>query len=298
MRDKRRSLLAGFSAEMMRRRVYPVIKGPPRAGAALGESPSVAVLPFTDMSQHKDQGYFCEGVAEAIVHALTKIEALHVAARMSLFRFASAGRDIRDIGRELGVSTVLEGSVRKSGDQLRVTAQLINAEDGYHIWSNTYERELRDIFAIQDEIATSIAESLLNTLMPVKTTSTRDVVAYEYYLRGRQFLNRFRKIDFKFARQMFQQGIERDPEFALAWASYADCFSARPCMQIQPPGSETKRVRPAIEAWRWIPDLPRHTHRPVSPTSSARNSRTRNWNSSGRHGRGRPVFRESRVTQF
>ena len=225
MRDKRRSLLAGFSAEMMRRRVYPVIKGPPRAGAALGESPSVAVLPFTDMSQHKDQGYFCEGVAEAILHALTKIEALHVAARMSSFRFASAGGDIRDIGRELGVSTVLEGSVRKSGDQLRVTAQLINAEDGYHLWSNTYERELSDIFAIQDEIATNIAESLLNTLMPVKTTSTRDVVAYEYYLRGRQFLNRFRKTDFKFARQMFQQAIERDPEFALAWASYADCFS-------------------------------------------------------------------------
>lgn len=200
-------------------------RGPTRAGAEPAESPSVAVLPFTDMSQQKDQGYFCEGVAEAILHSLTKIEALHVAARMSSFRFASADRDIRDIGRELGVTTVLEGSVRKSGDQLLVTAQLINAEDGYHLWSKTYERELRDIFAIQDEIATSIAGSLLNTLMPVKTMSTRDVVAYEYYLRGRQFLNRFRKTDFKFARHMFQQAIERDPEFASAWASYADCFS-------------------------------------------------------------------------
>ena len=284
MRNRRPSLLAGFSAEMVRRRVYPVIVAyalvawallqigevtfeplglpdwimtalvvlaiagfplvailawmfditpfgirrdarPPRADAALAESPSVAVLPFSDMSQDKDQGYFCEGVAEAILHALTKIEALHVAARMSSFRFASADRDIRDIGRELNVSAVLEGSVRKSGDQLRVTAQLINAENGYHLWSKTYERELRDIFAIQDEIATSIAESLLNTLMPVKTSSTRDVVAYEYYLRGRQFLNRFRKTDFKFARQMFRQAIDEDPRFALAWASYADCFS-------------------------------------------------------------------------
>lgn len=284
MRNRRPSLLAGFSAEMVRRRVYPVIvayalvawallqigevtfeplglpdwlmtalvvlaiagfplvailawmfditpfgirrdERLPDAGAALGESPSVAVLPFSDMSQDKDQGYFCEGVAEAILHALTKIEALHVAARMSSFRFASADRDIRDIGRELNVGAVLEGSVRKSGDQLRVTAQLINAENGYHLWSKTYERELKDIFAIQDEIATSIAESLLNTLMPVKTSSTRDVVAYEYYLRGRQFLNRFRKTDFKFARQMFQQAIEKDPRFALAWASYADCFS-------------------------------------------------------------------------
>ena len=284
MRNRRPSLLAGFSAEMVRRRVYPVIVAyalvawallqigevtfeplglpdwimtalvvlaiagfplvailawmfditpfgirrdarRPRADAALGESPSVAVLPFSDMSQDKDQGYFCEGVAEAILHALTKIEALHVAARMSSFRFASADRDIRDIGRELNVSAVLEGSVRKSGDQLRVTAQLINAENGYHLWSKTYERELRDIFAIQDEIATSIAESLLNTLMPVKTSSTRDVVAYEYYLRGRQFLNRFRKTDFRFARQMFRQAIDEDPGFALAWASYADCFS-------------------------------------------------------------------------
>ncbi len=284
MRNKRRSLLAGLSSEMKRRRVYPVIvayalvawallqigevtfeplglpdwvmsvlvvlaiagfplvavlawmfditpfgirrdEQPPDPGAVLGEAPSVAVLPFSDMSQDKDQGYFCEGVAEAILHALTRIEALHVAARMSSFRFASADRDVRDIGRELGVRAVLEGSVRKSGDQLRVTAQLINAENGYHLWSKIYERELKDIFAIQDEIATSIAEALLNTLMPVTTASTRDVVAYEYYLRGRQFLNRFRKTDLRFARQLFRQAIEKDPQFALAWASYADCFS-------------------------------------------------------------------------
>lgn len=314
MRNKRRSLLAGFSAELIRRRVYPVIvayaliawallqigevtfeplglpdwvmrtlvvvvitgfpivailawafditlsgirrdKGPRGSGAAPADSPSVAVLPFSDMSQNKDQGYFCEGVAEAILHALTKIEALRVAARMSSFRFAAADSDIRDIGRELGVSTVLEGSVRKSGDQLRVTAQLISVEDGYHLWSNTYERELKDIFAIQDEIATSIAESLLDTLMPVKTTSTRDVDAYEYYLRGRQFLNRFRKTDLKFARQMFQQAIERDPEFVLAWAGYADCFSLEAMYTDPTPVLKDKAREASAQALALDPDL-------------------------------------------
>lgn len=189
------------------------------------ESPSIAVLPFADMSPEKDQGYFCEGVAEEILNALTKIESLRVVARMSSFRCADMGGDVRAVGRKLGANTILEGSVRKSGDQLRVTAQLIKVGDGYHLWSKTFDRELKDIFAIQDDIATSIAESLLHTLVPVKTTASRDVVAYEYYLRGRQFLNRLRKIDFEFARQMFHQAIEKDPQFASAWAGYADCFS-------------------------------------------------------------------------
>jgi TolB-like protein/Tfp pilus assembly protein PilF len=284
MRTKSRSFLAGFSAEMSRRRVYPVIvayalvawallqigevtfeplglpgwvmsalivlviAGFPAAAilawmfditpfgvrrdassvladTTLAESPSVAVLPFTDMSREKDQGYFCDGVAEAILHALTRIKSLHVAARMSSFRYATANGDVRDLGRKLGVKAILEGSVRKSGDRLRVTAQLVNVEDGYHLWSKTFDRELKDIFVIQDEIATSIAGSLLKTINPVSTTSTRDVVAYEYYLRGRHFLNRFRKTDFESARKMFHQAIDKDPEFALAWASYADCFS-------------------------------------------------------------------------
>lgn len=284
MRTKSRSFLGSFSAEMSRRRVYPVIVGyaliawallqigevtfeplglpgwvmstlvvlviagfplaailawmfditpfgvrrdarAPIADKTLGKSPSVAVLPFTDMSRKKDQGYFCEGVAEAILHALTRIRSLHVAARMSSFRYETANGDVRDIGRKLGVTAILEGSVRKSGDQLRVTAQLVNVEDGYHLWSKTFDRELKDIFAIQDEISTSIAESLLKTINPVSTTSTRDVTAYEFYLRGRHFLNRFRKTDFESARQMFHQAIEKDPKFALAWASYADCFS-------------------------------------------------------------------------
>ena len=123
------------------------------------------------------------------------------------------------------MTAILEGSVRKSGLQLRGTAQLINVADGYHLWSKSFDKELKDIFAIQDEIATSIAESLLDTLTPVTTTSSRDVLAYEYYLRGRQFFNRFHKIDIDYARQMFRHAIDKDPDFALAWAGYADCHS-------------------------------------------------------------------------
>lgn len=194
------------------------------------DKPSVAVLPFVDMSAEKDQGYFCEGIAEEILNALAKIRQLNVAARSSSFQYKAGAGDVRRIGKELGVSTILEGSVRKSGSRLRVTAQLVKASDGYHLWSNSFDEETKDVFAIQDEIAKCIAESLLETLTPseqsaIKTTSSTDVSAYEYYLRGRQFFKRFRKMDIEHARQMFRQAIEIDPQFALAWAGFADCMS-------------------------------------------------------------------------
>lgn len=187
--------------------------------------PSVAVLPFVDMSQEQDQGYFCEGVAEEILNALTQLESLQVVSRTSSFRYAGSMEDIQVIGRKLDASAILEGSVRKSGDNLRVTAQLAKVSDGFHLWSKTFDRKLEDVFAIQDEIATCIGESLLDTLVPVTTTTCCDVKAYDFYLRGRQFLNRLRKLDLGFARQMFEQSIERDPEFAAAWAGYADSYS-------------------------------------------------------------------------
>ena len=195
-----------------------------------GALPSIAVLPFVDMSPDKNQGHFCEGVAEEILNALTKIEKLHVVARTSSFQFTDGSGDIREIGERLGVNTVLEGSVRKADNRIRVTAQLINVADGYHIWSKSFDEELKDIFAIQDEIAQCIADSLMETLSPqeqsaIRTRSSQDVQAYEYYLRGRQFFNRFRKKDIEFARQMFHKAIEIDPEYSPAWAGYADCFS-------------------------------------------------------------------------
>ena len=192
--------------------------------------PSIAVLPFVDMSAEKDQGYFCEGVAEEILNALTMIRQLKVAARSSSFQFDSGSGDVRRIGRELGVGAILEGSVRKSKNRIRVTAQLVNVTGGYHLWSKTFDQELEDVFAIQDEIAAGIARALLETLSPgqqsaLRTTSSSNVRAYEYYLRGRQFLKRLRKVDIEFARQMFRQAIEKDERFALAWAAYADCHS-------------------------------------------------------------------------
>ena len=317
MRKKPLSLLSRFSAELLRRRVYPVIvayafvawillqigevtfaplgfpgwvmttrvisviAGFPVAAVLAwmfditptgirrdtrkadavtlaDDSPSIAVLPFSDMSPDKDQGYFCEGIAEEILNALTKIESLQVVARMSSFRFGGAGDDggdVKDIGRKLGAKTILEGSVRKSGDQLRVTAQLIKVEDGYHLWSKTFDRELKDVFAIQDEIASSIAESLLNTLVRVKTTVCCDARAYDYYLRGRQFLNRFRKVDMEFARQMFHQAIDQDPQFAMAWAGYADCFSLEIMYADPKPGFRDKAREASARALALDPNL-------------------------------------------
>lgn len=194
------------------------------------ERPSIAVLPFVDMSPDQDQGYFCEGVAEEILNALTKIRQLSVAARSSSFQYKAGAEDVREIGKKLAVKSILEGSVRKSENHLRVTALLVNTSDGYHLWSKSFDEELEDVFEIQDEIAKSIAEALLETLTPseqsaVRTTSSSNVSAYEYYLRGRQFFKRFRKMDIEYARQMFRQAIKIDPEFALAWAGYADCHS-------------------------------------------------------------------------
>jgi adenylate cyclase len=199
-------------------------------GTAADDRPSIAVLPFTDMSPEQDQRYFCDGVAEEILNALTRIEQLHVAARSSSFQYANAGGDVRQIGRSLGVKSVLAGSVRKSENHLRVSAQLVDVADGYHLWSKTFDEDLEDIFRIQDEIAQSIAQSLLDTITPrersaIRTTSSRDISAYEFYLRGRHFIHRFRRTDLEFARQMFRQAIDADPQFALAWAGYADCFS-------------------------------------------------------------------------
>ena len=158
------------------------------------DQPSIAVLPFVDMSADADQEYFCDGIAEEIINALSKIQALRVAARTSSFAFKGKSEDIRAIGRKLKVATVLEGSVRKAGNRLRVTAQLINVADGYHLWSERYDRELEDVFAIQDEIAQNIVKALRVELSEhekraLERAPTENVEAYEYYLRGRQYFH-------------------------------------------------------------------------------------------------------------
>jgi len=190
--------------------------------------PSIAVMAFSDMSPEKDQEYFCDGIAEEITNTLTHVKGLRVAARTSAFAFKGRSEDVRTIGKSLGVGTVLEGSVRKAGNRLRIGAQLINVEDGCHIWSERYDRELKDVFAIQDEISRSIMNALEITLSPQERTvlsriPTTDLQAYEYYLRGKQYFYQYNRKGIEFALRMFSQALELDPTYARAHAGIADC---------------------------------------------------------------------------
>jgi serine/threonine protein kinase/Flp pilus assembly protein TadD len=194
------------------------------------EVPSIAVLPFADMSREKDQAYFCEGIAEEIINALCRVQGLRVASRTGSFQFRDTPTDLREVGAKLGVETILEGSVRKSENRLRITVQLVDAARGFHLWSESYDRELRDVFAIQQEIARSIVRALRITLSPqekgaLSEVPTSHVQAYDYYLRGRNFYYRYGRHDIEFALQLFSRATELDPGYALAHAGLADCWS-------------------------------------------------------------------------
>jgi TolB-like protein len=198
--------------------------------AATSAGRSIAVLPFTNMSGDSESDYFAEGIAEEITTALARIPEIKVAARTSAFAFKGDRLDVRDIGRRLGVGVVLEGSVRRAGKQLRVAAQLINVADGYHLWSDRYDREREDVFAIEDEITRSIVAALEVLLadradQAMVQPATSHIHAYDFYLRGRQYFRQSRKKSLEYARQMFERAIEIDPAYALAWAGVADCGS-------------------------------------------------------------------------
>jgi len=200
---------------------------PPGMPSASGPK-SVAVLPFVNMSNDPENEYFTDGIAEEIINALSKIQALRVASRTSSFSFKGKHEDIGEIGRKLRVTTMLEGSVRKAGNKLRVTAQLINVSDGYQLWSERYDRQLEDVFEIQDEIAGNIVKALRVVLSPeekraIEKAPTENVEAYDYYLRGRQFFHQWNRTGIQYARRMFERAIEIDPNYALAYAGIADC---------------------------------------------------------------------------
>jgi adenylate cyclase len=187
---------------------------------------SLGVLPFTDLSAERDQEYFADGIAEEILNALAKVGALHVAARTSCFAFRGTSIDAREIGRRLGVEALLEGSIRKAGNRVRITVQLIDARNGYHLWSKRFDREIEDIFAIQDEIARSVIDALGLSLTQreerrLLKASTKNVEAYEFYLRARKLFQRWTRQSIELARQMFDRSIELDPHFAAAWAGLA-----------------------------------------------------------------------------
>jgi TolB-like protein/class 3 adenylate cyclase/Flp pilus assembly protein TadD len=206
------------------------VQSPPIAISS--EARSIAVLPFANLSNDPENEYFSDGMTEELINALSKLSDWRVAARTSTFVFKGQSEDVRKIGAQLNVRIVLEGSVRRSGDKLKITAQLIDATNGYHIWSETFDREVKDIFAIQEEIAQSIAIKLsatsIGTPAPptvlVKAT-TQNNEAYDLYLKGRYYWNKRTKEGFQKAIQYFEEAIQFDPNYARAYAGLADSYS-------------------------------------------------------------------------
>jgi adenylate cyclase len=190
-------------------------------------APSIAVLQFEDMSSEQDQTYFCEGIAEEILWALSDVDGLRVAARLSSFQLDSKSGDINEIGKKLNVSVVLEGSVRKSGDQIRITVQLINTQDGYQFWAGQYNHNMKDIFDVQDQIAQAVVRAMRLSMGEgtLKKPITGSVEAFDLYLKGNSYFIRPDKQNIIFARQLFERAVETDPEFGRAWAKLASTYA-------------------------------------------------------------------------
>ncbi len=249
--DERFQTAADFAAELRRVRRdsdasgRPTIAGTAPLAQPSGANPSIAVLPFANTGGDQENEFFSDGITEEIINALTRVPSVDVVARTSAFAFKGKNADVRAIGRELGVATVLEGSVRKFGKRLRVTVQLINVADGFHLWSDRFDREVEDIFAIQDEISETITRTLTERLSPAagpETSAatqaqaapadpkpveppTRDLDAYTLYLKGRYHWNRRTNQSMRTAVGLFEEALARDPNFAPAHAGLADCYT-------------------------------------------------------------------------
>jgi adenylate cyclase len=208
----------------------PAAGSPKPAPSEASERRTVAVLPFVNMSGDAENEYFSDGISEEILNLLAKLPQLKVASRTSTFHFKGKDVSIPVVARELGVSAVLEGSVRRAGDHVRITAQLIDADSDSHLWSETYSREMKDVFAIQDDIAHSIVDALEVKLTPqerrsIQFVATSDPEAYDYYLRGRSYMYSMARRDYEHAIRMFEQAIQVDSKYALAYAGIADAYS-------------------------------------------------------------------------
>ena len=226
------------------------------SGASSAEAPvqaaakSIAVLPFADMSSGKDQEYFADGLSEELLNLLAKIPDLRVAARTSAFKFKGEKIDVQEVAQKLNVAHILEGSVRKSGNKVRITAQLIKAADGYHLWSETYDRTLDDIFVVQDDIAGEVVEALKVTLLGT-TSVTRsgpvDPEAYNLALQGRFFFDRRSRKDVERAVEYFRRSLERDPDYAPAWAGLSEAYARQADNGFVPAADGYRRAREAAE---------------------------------------------------
>ena len=217
-----------------------------------GDARSIAVLPFVNMSGEADNEFFSDGISEEILNALAQMEGLKVAARTSSFSFKGTNKEVRDIARELDVRMVLEGSVRKQGPRVRITSQLIDASNGYHVWSQTYDRDLKDIFVIQDEIARAIARQLEVKLGVAQQgdathSDTTDLEAYEMYLKGMQLWQARGYENMVESRRLFREVVKRDPKFAKGWAGLALAETLAPDWLGEPNREALPRSRDAAE---------------------------------------------------
>src|SRR5262245_32048431 len=224
------------------------------------------------MSPEKDQEYFCDGIAEELITVLNKIPGLRIAARTSTLQFRNHQVDIRDIGQQLNVNTILEGSVRKSGNRIRITAELIDTLNGYHLWSEKYDRNLEDIFVIQDEIAGTIADTLKMKLdfqgsadsqepfrhsetgasrvgyrQQKPRAGTLNMDAYSLYLKGRHYWRSRRAAEMANALECFEGAIQWDPNYAMAYAGIADCYSMYGFYAVCPPAEAYPNAMQAAE---------------------------------------------------
>jgi TolB-like protein/DNA-binding winged helix-turn-helix (wHTH) protein len=207
-----------------------------RSAVTLVEEPSIAVLPFVDMSESQDQAYFAEGLSEEILNLLAQSTTLQVTARTSSFSFKGRNVDIPTIAGTLNVTHVLEGSVRKAGNRVRITAQLVEGSSSVHSWSQTYDRDVTDIFGVQDDIAAAVAEALqarLTSDSSPRNGQTRNAQAFERYLQGRYFFNRRGEADVALAKEYFEQALQIDPNYARAWAGLAGVYYLAPLPAAQ-----------------------------------------------------------------
>jgi adenylate cyclase len=228
-------------------------------GAAGRVTPSIAVLPLVNMSGNVENQYFCDGLSEELINALSRFPDLKIASRSSAFRFRGSDYDIRRIGDELGVGCVVEGSVRRAGSRLRVAVQLIDVANGYHRWSERYDRQMADVFDIQDDIVSSVVAALVPALRGRHRIrrATDNLQAYEVYLKGRHFLHQRSPSTLHVAIQSFEQAIALDPEYVLAFTGLADCYTLLAAYGSVSPQEFGPRALAAIErAMALDPTLP------------------------------------------
>src|SRR6516164_7348818 len=210
---------------------------------------SIAVLPFLDLSQTKDQEYFWDGMSEEIIEALAKVEGLRVVSRTSSFSFKGKRTDVSEIGKKLNVANVLEGSLRREHNRVRVTAELINARSGFHLWTETYDRELAGVFALQDEITRSVVDALkIKLAVSLPTHEERNIEVYDLYLQGLYFSNKSSEEDLRRALNFFQRAVEKDPTFARAWTGVAKVWYFLADVYVKPLDAYAASKEAALKA--------------------------------------------------